>query len=361
VTDSVTTGAIATTDPAGRATTDARPGLRPPHRRHRFIPLLAGLGALALAVVLSLLVGANPISPDAVWSALTGAGSGEARFVVWDQRVPRTIAALAVGASLGVAGALMQAFTRNPLADPGILGVNAGAGFAVAAGLAFLGVTAPGEIAWLACGGALVVTLVVYTIGSGGRERSSAARLTVTGVAFGAVLAGLTTGITITHPDAFDRMRGWNAGSLLERDLGVVVPVLPFLAAGLVLAAASARSLNAIALGPDVARAQGVSVGRSRVLVLAAVTLLAGGATAIAGPIAFVGLVVPHLVRWTVGSDQRRILVGSVVVGCILVLCSDVVGRIAVLPGEMPVGLVTAFVGAPVLVALARRRTASGL
>lgn len=329
--------------------------------RRRLLVLVAGLAALVLATALSILVGANPVSPDAVLAALVGSGSDEARFVVWDQRVPRTVAALAVGASLGVAGALMQAFTRNPLADPGILGVNAGAGFAVATGLAFLGVTSPADIAWLACVGALVITLVVYAIGSGGREQSSTARLTVTGVAFGAVLAGLTTGIAITHPDAFDRMRGWNAGSLLERDLGVVVPVLPFLATGLVLAAASARSLNAIALGPDVARAQGVSVTRSRILVLSAVTLLAGGATAIAGPIAFVGLVVPHVVRWTVGSDQRRILAGSVLVGCILVLCSDVVGRIAVLPGEMPVGLVTAFVGAPVLIALARRRTASGL
>lgn len=334
---------------------------RAPRRHRLLVGLLAGVAALAVAVLLSLFVGANPIAPDDVRAALLGTGSDEANFVVWDQRVPRTVAALAVGAALGVAGALMQAFTRNPLADPGILGVNAGAGFAVAVGLAFLGVRAPGDIAWLACGGALVVTLVVYAIGSGGREQSSTARLTVTGVAFGAVLAGLTTGIAITHPDAFDRMRGWNAGSLLERDLGVVVPVLPFLVVGLVLAAASARSLNAIALGPDVARAQGVSVTRSRILVLAAVTLLAGGATAIAGPIAFVGLVVPHLVRWSVGSDQRRILGGSVLVGCVLVLCSDVVGRIAVLPGEMPVGLVTAFVGAPVLIALARRRTASGL
>ncbi|SKC71091.1 FecCD family ABC transporter permease [Plantibacter cousiniae (nom. nud.)] len=340
---------------------DTSVGRRAPRRHRLLIPLLAGVAALAVAVLLSLFVGANPIAPDDVRAALLGTGSDEANFVVWDQRVPRTVAALAVGAALGVAGALMQAFTRNPLADPGILGVNAGAGFAVAVGLAFLGVRAPGDIAWLACGGALVITLVVYAIGSGGREQSSTARLTVTGVAFGAVLAGLTTGIAITHPDAFDRMRGWNAGSLLERDLGVVVPVLPFLAVGLVLAAASARSLNAIALGPDVARAQGVSVTRSRILVLAAVTLLAGGATAIAGPIAFVGLVVPHLVRWSVGSDQRRILGGSVLVGCVLVLCSDVVGRIAVLPGEMPVGLVTAFVGAPVLIALARRRTASGL
>lgn len=350
-----------TTVPSAPAPAASAPRKRTTRPRRLVVPLVVALLALVAAIVVSLLVGANPLSPDAIRAALLGAGSDEARYVVWSQRVPRTIAGLVVGAALGVAGALMQAFTRNPLADPGILGVNAGAGFAVAAGMAFFGVTAPTEIVWIACGGALVVTLVVYAIGSGGREQSTTARLTITGVAFGAVLAGLTTGIAITHPDTFDRMRGWNAGSLLERDLGVVAPVLPVVAIGLVLAATSARSLNTIALGPDVARAQGVSIARSRITVLAAVTLLAGGATAIAGPIAFVGLVVPHLVRWRVGSDQRRILVGSVLGGCILVVCSDVVGRVVSLPGEMPVGLVTAFVGAPVLIALARRRTASAL
>ncbi|HXH36517.1 MAG TPA: iron chelate uptake ABC transporter family permease subunit [Plantibacter sp.] len=355
----MTTGTASRGAPGASATSQR---VKRPTSRHRLLlPLVAAMVALVLAIGVSLLVGANPLSPEAIRAVLAGAGTDEARYVVWGQRVPRTIAAIVVGAALGVAGALMQAFTRNPLADPGILGVNAGAGFAVAAGMAFLGVTSPADTAWLACGGALVVTLVVSAIGSGGHEQSSNARLTVTGVAFGAVLAGLTTGIALTHPDTFDRMRGWNAGSLLERDLSVVAPVLPMVAVGLLLAAASARSLNAIALGPDVARSQGVSITRNRLLVLAAVTLLAGGATAVAGPIAFVGLVVPHVVRWCVGSDQRRILAGSVLAGCILVICSDVIGRVAVLPGEMPVGLVTAFVGAPVLIMLARRRTASGL
>jgi iron complex transport system permease protein len=317
--------------------------------------------ALLVAVTLSVIVGANPLAPGTVLHTVFGGGTAESRFVVWDQRIPRTAAALAVGAALGVAGALIQAFTRNPLADPGILGVNAGAAFCVAVGIAFFGVTSPFGYVWLACGGALILTVAVYAIGSAGGEAAGPVRLTVTGVAIGAVFAGLTTGLTLTHPDAFDRMRGWSAGSLLERGFDVVVPVLPLVLVGLALALAAAPGLNSIALGSDVARSQGVSVRRIQLVVLTAVTLLAGSATAVAGPLVFVGLVVPHVVRWTLGTDQRWILLGSLLLGPVLVVLSDVLGRIAVLPSEMPVGIVTAFVGAPVLIALVRRRSATAL
>jgi iron complex transport system permease protein len=317
--------------------------------------------ALLVAVTLSVIVGANPLAPGTVLHTVFGGGTAESRFVVWDQRIPRTAAALAVGAALGVAGALIQAFTRNPLADPGILGVNAGAAFCVAVGIAFFGVTSPLGYVWLACGGALILTVAVYAIGSAGGEAAGPVRLTVTGVAIGAVFAGLTTGLTLTHPDAFDRMRGWSAGSLLERGFDVVVPVLPLVLVGLALALAAAPGLNSIALGSDVARSQGVSVRRIQLVVLTAVTLLAGSATAVAGPLVFVGLVVPHVVRWTLGTDQRWILLGSLLLGPVLVVLSDVLGRIAVLPSEMPVGIVTAFVGAPVLIALVRRRSATAL
>ncbi|RMI13424.1 FecCD family ABC transporter permease [Cellulomonas triticagri] len=334
--------------------------MRPPRRRAAAW-VLGAVGLLVVAVALSVLVGANPVPPGDVLAALRGGGSDTARFVVGEQRVPRTVAGLVVGAALGVAGALMQAFTRNALADPGLLGVNAGAAVAVAVGIAFAGVTAPAGYMVLACLGAFVAAAAVHVLGGAGDARTPPGRLVVTGVAVGAVLAGITTGITLTHPDAFDRMRGWNAGSLLERGPQVVLPVLPLVVVGLLLAGWSARGLNAVALGPEVARAQGVDVPRTRVLVLVAVTLLAGGATAVAGPITFVGLMVPHAVRWVVGSDQRRVLAGSLVAGSVLVLASDVVGRVAVPPGEMPVGVVTAFVGAPVLVALARRRRAAAL
>ena len=321
----------------------------------------AALVALVAAAALSVLVGANPLHPGAVWDTVFGGGTAESRFVVWDQRIPRTTAAVAVGAALGVAGALMQAFTRNPLADPGILGVNAGAAFLVAVGITFFGVTSPLGYVWLACAGALVLTVAVYAIGSAGGQAAGPVRLTVTGVAIGAVFAGLTTGLTLTHPDAFDRMRGWSAGSLLERGFDVVLPVLPLVLVGLALAVWAAPGLNSIALGPDVARSQGVNVRRIQLVVLLAVTLLAGSATAVAGPLVFVGLVVPHVVRWTIGTDQRRIVLGSMVLGPVLVLSADVLGRIAVLPSEMPVGVVTAFVGAPVLIILVRRRSATAL
>ncbi|TFD88166.1 Fe(3+)-siderophore ABC transporter permease [Cryobacterium lactosi] len=319
------------------------------------------MAALITAVALSVIVGANPLHPGAVLDTVFGGGSAESRFVVWEQRIPRTAAGLAVGAALGVAGALMQAFTRNPLADPGLLGVNAGAAFVVAVGITFFGVTSPLGYVWLACAGALLLTVAVYAIGSAGGRAAGPVRLTVTGVAIGAVFAGLTTGLTLTHPDAFDRMRGWSAGSLLERGVDVVLPVLPLVLVGLALALWAAPGLNSIALGADVARSQGVSVRRIQLVTLAAVTLLAGSATAVAGPLVFVGLVVPHVVRWTLGTDQRRIVLGSMVLGAVLVLAADVLGRIAVLPSEMPVGVVTAFVGAPVLIILVRRRSATAL
>ncbi|NEE00938.1 iron chelate uptake ABC transporter family permease subunit [Phytoactinopolyspora halotolerans] len=316
---------------------------------------------LLVTVVLSIGVGANPISPRAVLDTIAGGGDDESQYVVWQQRVPRTVIGTVVGTALGVAGALIQAFTRNPLADPGILGVNSGAAFAVAVGIVFFGVTGISGYVWFACAGALIVTLAVYAIGAAGRGGTDPIRLTLAGVAVGAVLSGATTGLTLTHPDAFDRMRGWNAGSLLERGFDVLTPVVPLLVIGLTMAIAVSSAMNSVALGDDMARAHGVNVGRTRVLVLIAVTLLAGSATAIAGPIAFVGLMVPHVVRWTVGPDQRRIVVGSLLLSPIVVLLSDVLGRVLVLPSEMPVGIVTAFVGAPVLVVLVRRRTASAL
>jgi len=316
---------------------------------------------LIVVLVLSILIGANPLSASLVLDALRGEGSNEANYVVWTQRIPRTVAGVMVGAALSVAGALVQSFTRNPLADTGLLGVNAGAAFFVAIGIAVFGLTSPSDYVWLACLGALVLTAAVYTIGSAGGEAAGPVRLTMAGVALGAVLSGLTTGMTLTNPDAFDRMRGWSAGSLLERDFGVLLPIAPLLVCGIALAALVAPGLNSISLGSDVARSQGVNVRQTQTLVLIAVTLLAGGATAIAGPLVFVGLVVPHIVRWCVGVDQRKIIVGSLLFGPSLVLASDIVGRIAVLPSEMPVGVVTAFVGAPLLIGLVRRTRATGL
>lgn len=341
-----------------------------PHTRRRRSPrrglrtvggTIVLLAALALAVVLSLTVGANPLSPQAVWATLQGGGTPETDYIVFDLRIPRTVTGLVAGAALGVAGALIQAFTRNPLADPGILGVNAGAALAVALGVAFLGLRDVSQFVWLAFLGALVVTVAVYLIGSSGRGSADPLRLTLAGVALGAVLSGITTGLSLSDPDAFDSMRSWNAGSLLGRGFDVILPVLPFVVAGLALALLLAPGLNAIGLGEDVARAQGANVAGIRVGVIAAVTLLAGAATALAGPISFIGLMVPHVIRWTFGVDQRLILPFSAVLAPIILLLADVLGRVIIAPAEVPVGIVAAFVGAPVLIVLARRRKASAL
>ncbi len=319
------------------------------------------LVALALAVVLSLMIGANPIPPSALWDALNGRGDAETSFVLFELRIPRTAVGLIAGAALGVAGALIQAFTRNPLADPGILGVNAGAALAVALGVAFFGLRDASEFIWLAFLGALVVTVAVYLVGSSGRGAADPLRLTLAGVALGAVLSGITTGLTLSDPEAFDSMRSWNAGSLLGRGFDVLLPILPFLLFGLVIALGLTAGLNAVGLGDDIARAQGANVLGIRIGVIVAVTLLAGGATALAGPISFVGLMVPHVIRWTFGVDQRLIIPLSAVLAPVVVLLSDVLGRVIIAPAEVPVGIVTALVGAPVLIALARRRKASSL
>ena len=327
--------------------------------------LALGVGLLLVlltgAVALSLMIGSNSLPLGAVIEVLRGGGSAEARYVVADLRIPRTIVGLVVGAALGAAGALIQAFTRNPLADPGILGVNAGAAFAVAIGVGLFGIRDIGGFVWLAFLGAFVVTVAVYLIGSSGRGGADPLRLTLAGVALGAVFSGMTTGMMLSDPDAFDRMRSWNAGSLLGRGFDVIAPVAPLLALAVLGAFLLAPGLNALALGDDVARAQGAPVGAIRIGVVVAVTLLAGAATALAGPIAFVGLMVPHVARWLFGVDQRVILTVSVLLAPVIVLLSDVLGRVLIAPAEIPVGIVTAFVGAPVLIALARRRKASTL
>ncbi|WP_307853707.1 FecCD family ABC transporter permease [Streptomyces tagetis] len=327
----------------------------------RTLVLFVILAVLAVVTVLSVVIGSRDIAFSVVWQAVFSPADVEDHFVIRDLRIPRTVIAIVVGSSLGVAGGLIQALTRNPLADPGILGVNSGAAFAVALGIGSFGVASISGYVWFAFAGALIVTIAVYAIGAAGRGGADPLRLVLAGVALGAVLSGLTSALTLLDPQAFDKMRNWGAGSVVGRSLDLVWPVLPFLAAGLVIALLTARPLNAIALGEDMAAALGANVLRTRVLVIIAVTLLAGGATAIAGPIGFVGLMVPHVARWMVGPDQRWILVYTLALSPVLLLVADITGRIVMRPAEIPVGIVTALVGAPVLIVLIRRRKVSGL
>ncbi len=322
--------------------------------RTAVLPVAAA--GLALVVLLSIAVGAKAIPPGDVISGLLSDDGSESAAIVRELRVPRTLVGIAVGISLGLAGALMQALTRNPLADPGILGVEAGAAAAVVIAIGALGLTEARAYVWFAFAGAAVASIAVYLLGSHGRAGATPVRLALAGTAVAAALTAFTQGVTLMDPEAFNEFRFWAVGSLVGRDMDILRDVGPFLLLGGVLALALARPRNALALGDDSGRALGAKVGRTRALGALSITLLCGGATAIAGPIAFVGLTVPHAARAIAGPDLRWLLPYSLVLGPILLLAADVVGRVVIRPGELEVGIVTALVGAPVFIALVRRR-----
>jgi len=318
--------------------------------------LLVAFAALAVAVMLSLALGAKSIPlADVVRDLFHDDGSQNAT-IVHELRIPRTLLGLAVGIALGLAGALMQALTRNPLADPGLLGVNAGAAAAVVVAVGIFGVSGLAGYVWFAFLGASAAAAVVYLLAAGGRGGATPVRLALAGTAVTAALLALTQAITLLDRDAFETWRFWWVGSLAGRDSETLAGVAPFLIAGTLLALLLARPLNALALGDDAGRALGAHVHRTRLLGGIAITLLCGAATAAAGPIAFVGLTIPHIARAIVGPDQRWVLAYSLVLAPLLLLVADVAGRLLVRPGELQVGIVCAFVGAPVFLLLVRRR-----
>ncbi|SHN46282.1 FecCD family ABC transporter permease [Cryptosporangium aurantiacum] len=317
------------------------------------------LGALLLLVVvcaLSLLLGTRNVSPGTVWDALFHYAGTDDQSIVRDLRVPRTVLGLLVGVAFAVCGAVIQAVTRNPLADTQILGINSGAALFVVIAIGFLGFTSYWSYVWFAFIGVAVALIGVYVLGSAGRGAPTPIQLTLAGVALGAVLEGASQGVRLIKPRAFDYLRFWDVGSLAGRSLDVAAAAAPFIVVGTLLAVAVARSLNAVSLGDDMAKALGVNLARTRFVALLAIMLLAGGGTAAVGPIWFLGLVVPHLARWVVGTDQRWILGFTVLVGPIVILVADIVGRLIVRPGELRVGIVTAFIGAPVLIWWIRTR-----
>jgi iron complex transport system permease protein len=323
--------------------------------------LAVACALLAAGVLLSLAVGARSIAPGDVLSALLGTGSGPDAAVVRELRVPRTLLAICVGAGLGVSGALMQGLTRNPIADPGLLGVNAGASAAVVTAIALVGVSTPVGFLPFAFAGAAVATTLVYLVASAGRGGATPVRLALAGAALSAALGSYTYGISLTDPELAQDYNQWAVGTLGNRGWDQLAPVWPAVVLGLLVAAAIARPLNALALGDDTARALGAHAGRTRVAGGVAITLLCGAATAAAGPIAFVGLVVAHGARAICGPDQRWLIAYCAVLGPALVLLADVVGRVIVRPGELEVGLVLAIIGVPAFVALVRRRRVAGL
>lgn len=318
--------------------------------------LLLALAALALVASLSISVGAKPIPLHRVWDLLLHDDGSQDAIVVHDLRIPRTMLGLLVGAALGVAGALMQALTRNPLADPGLLGINAGAATAIVLGVAVLGVTSATGYVWFGFAGAAVASLVVYGVGAQGRSGATPVRLALAGTAVTAALGAVVNGVTLLDARVLERYRFWVVGALGGHDTDTIGQVAPFMVVGLLLALALARPLNALALGEDAGRALGAHVGRTRVAGAAAVTLLCGAATAAAGPIVFLGLTVPHVARALCGPDQRWVLPYSAVLAPVFLIGADVLGRVIDRPGEIEVGVVCAFVGGPVFVALIRRQ-----
>ncbi|WP_440069019.1 FecCD family ABC transporter permease [Streptosporangium sp. OZ121] len=331
-------------------------GLRKTHRRRLFV--LAGLLAvLVVAVALSLASGAKPVPPGDVWHALTGPTGTENDIVVRSLRIPRTAIGVMAGIALGVAGALMQGHTRNPLADPGLLGVTQGAAFAMVLSIIVLGVTTPYGYIWFGLTGALLASAGVFALGmAGGRGGPTPVTLALAGTAVSAFLYGLTSALVLLDEQAMDVFRFWQSGSIAARGADVAWQVLPFIAVGLVLALANAPGLNALSLGEDVARALGQNITLTRTVGIAAITLLSGASVAACGALAFIGLVVPHLTRPLSGPDHRWLLPYSGLAGAAALLLADVIGRVVAFPGELEVGVVLALVGAPFFIILVRRR-----
>ncbi|GAA1787433.1 iron chelate uptake ABC transporter family permease subunit [Planosporangium flavigriseum] len=322
------------------------------HRRALTVALL--LAVLAGTAVGSVAIGAKAVAFGDVLRALAGADDGDT-LVVSSLRLPRTALGLLVGVALGVGGALAQEITRNPLADPGLLGIGAGAAVAVAAGIGLLGLTSPYQYVWLAFAGAAAAAAVVYALGATGRGGAGPVKLALAGAAVTALLDSLTNLLVLLDIRTLDQYRSWAVGSLAGRDPGLAGDLAPFVLAGLLLALALAPRLNSIALGDDLAASLGTDVRRTRLAGALAVTVLTGAAVAAAGPVVFVGLVVPHLVRMVTGPDVRWLLPCSGLAGAALMLGADTLGRVVAPPGELEAGVVTALLGGPFLVAMVKR------
>ncbi|GHE97774.1 siderophore ABC transporter permease [Streptomyces longispororuber] len=322
----------------------------------RAVVMTAAVVALLLAVLFSLAVGARAIAPSAVLDALLHGGHSDAAEVVREMRVPRTVLGVMVGAALAVAGTALQGITRNPIADPGILGISQGASVGVVFAIAYAGTHTLTGYVWYAFAGAGLAAVAVYAIAAGGRGGATPVKLALGGAALNALLVSVTTGVLTTKASALDEFRFWQVGALSGRDATIVHQTWPFLLAGLVLVLAVARGLDALALGEDVAKGLGQNVALVRVVGGLGATLLTGAGVAAAGPIAFTGLAVPHIARALVGSDHRWVLPLAAVLGPVMLLASDTVGRIVFPPSEVPAGVMTALIGVPFLVTLVRRK-----
>ncbi|MGB4778737.1 FecCD family ABC transporter permease [Microbacterium sp.] len=326
--------------------------------RRRVVVFVALLAGVFVAVVISLSFGSRAVSVTEIVDGIASWGRGDTPTdigaIAVQSRIPRTVLALLAGAALALSGALMQAITRNPLADPGILGVNTGAALAVVIGIAFLGTSSAFGYLWLALVGAFITAFFVYFVGSVGPGGTTPIKLALAGAATTAALSSIVSAILLPRQNVLDEFRYWQVGNVGRADWGTMAVIVPVLILGTVVALLCASALNALALGDDVAVGLGVHVGRIRVLAAIAGVALCAAVTAVAGPIGFVGLMIPHTVRLLAGSDQRWLLPLSALGGAILLVLADTIGRVIGSPGEVEAGIITAFLGAPVLIVIAR-------
>lgn len=328
----------------------------PPTRRGRRLLGLAGLLALlVVACGLSVAFGARPVPLDVVWQALIASTGSDAHLVVNELRIPRTILGVLVGVALGVAGALMQGHTRNPIADPGLLGVNQGAAFGIVLAVVGFGVQSVYGFIWFGFAGALLAAVAVFLLGAVAGKGATPVTLALAGAAVSALLYGLIAMIVLGERQGMQAYRFWQVGSIAGRDYVVAGQVAPFLVVGLLLALVNTSGMNTLALGEDVATSLGQHVRRTRILGVAAITLLTGAAVAACGPIAFVGLVVPHMARAVTGPDYRWLVPFAGLLGAVLLLLADVAGRL-LSDDRLEVGIMLALLGAPVFIFLVRRK-----
>jgi iron complex transport system permease protein len=323
----------------------------------RSVGLLVALGAVILIGLISIRIGSIGVSNTDVWNAIFNYHSDSYNeTVIRTLRLPRTVIAIGIGGALAVAGAVMQAVTRNPLAGPDILGVNSGASFAIVSSMFFFGFDSITQYMWFGFAGAAVAAALVYIVGSAGKGGATPIKLALAGVVISSLLTAWTSSLTLLDEDTLDQARFWFAGSVVGRELSLFWTVSPFLIGGTLACLLMGHQLNVLSMGEDAARALGMQTGRIRIISSVLVVLISGAAVSVAGPIAFVGLATPHIVRSIVGPDYRWVLPYSVLIGAVFLTTADVIGRVVTRPGEIQVGIVTAIVGAPFLIYLARKR-----
>ncbi|WP_236896615.1 FecCD family ABC transporter permease [Clostridium beijerinckii] len=316
---------------------------------------LGSIFLLGICVVISLAFGSKNIGISQAINALLNSDDTSFAALVVRERVPRTIFSIMAGASLGISGALMQSITRNPIADPSILGVNTGASLFVVIGIAFFNINSANEYIWIALVGAGITSIFVYTIASIGSGGMTPIKLALAGSATSAVLTSLVSVIILPRSEVIDAYRFWQVGSVSGATWESIHLMLPFLIIGLIISIISAPALDILALGDEVATGLGVNIGIIRIICAIAGVILCGATTAIAGPIGFVGLMIPHSIRLIFGSNLRGLVPMSAIGGAVLLTISDVLGRVIGSPGELQVGIITAFLGAPILIIIARK------